>query len=95
MLKLPTRPKSEVVNLLDCLILVYGREKIGKTALFAQFPKVLFLTTEPGTKGLPIMEVDCPNWKTVLDAVNSLERLGKEGVKKHYSFVVMDTADRG
>ncbi len=72
-------------------MLLYGREKIGKTTFFSQFPKTLFLTTEPGTKGLRVMEVSCSDWHTVEGAVKAL--LTKEA-QDTFEFVVFDTVDR-
>lgn len=90
---LPTEKKSANFNLLEHILLIYGREKIGKTTFCSSFPSTLFLTTEPGTKGLEIYEYNsedggCTNWKMIKDAVD----LVCDGNK--FKTVVIDTVDR-
>src|SRR5579872_1467130 len=55
-LSLPSGPKEPDTDLNHYTILLYGREKIGKTQIFSTFPEALFFATEPGTKGLAIAE---------------------------------------
>ncbi len=74
-------------------VLLFGREKIGKTNWFASWPDILFCTTEPGTKGQNIFEYNhedggCKNWKLIRDMVDLLEKTDK------FKFVVFDTIDR-
>lgn len=80
--------------MLEYKILLYGREKIGKTTWFASFPDTLFLSTEPGTKGLEIYEYNsedggCKNWELIRAAVDLLE--ANPG---RFKLVVFDTVDR-
>jgi len=91
---LPDGPKDAVGELLRYVLLVYGREKIGKTTWAASYPDALFLSTEPGTKGLRIHEYNaedggCRNWGLVRSAVGLLEEQ-----PDRYKTVVIDTADR-
>lgn len=85
---LPLKAKAVEEDIMKYLFLVYGRQKIGKTSLFAQWPDALFLSTEPGTKGLEIFEIQVTNWDTLLQAVKELEE------EKRFTSVVIDTADR-
>jgi len=86
--KLPTKKKPVEQDFDRYLILLYGREKIGKSTLFASFPDTLFFTTEPGTKGLEIYEIACSDWKTIKEAVALLQK------EKRFRRVVFDTVDR-
>ena len=89
---LPTEKKEPIFNILEFIFLVYGREKIGKTTLLSSFEDTMFITTEPGTKGLVIFEfLDRPvkDWSEVLQAVELLEK-----DKKRFKLIVIDTADR-
>lgn len=91
-LTLPTEKKVVSFNLLEYILLVYGREKIGKTTLLSSFPDAMFITTEPGTKGLEIFEfLDRPvkDWGEIMQAVVLLEKS-----KKRFKYVIIDTADR-
>lgn len=52
--------------------LIYGRKKIGKTTLAAQFPGAYFLSTEPGTKALRVLGSACPTWEHFVGYVDLL-----------------------
>jgi len=86
-LKLPTERKKPDLDPLHYTGMIYGREKIGKTTWLSQWPEILFLTTEPGTKGLEIFEEEIPDWTKMLRVVRALER------EKTYKTVAIDTAD--
>lgn len=93
-LALPTRPKEPDTDLSHYTLLVYGREKIGKTTLFASFPEAVFFSTEPGTKGLRIFELNADdggvrNWDIFRQGVDLLE--ANPGQFKN---VIIDTVDR-
>ena len=91
---LPSEPKKPDTDPLHYTWLIYGREKIGKTTLMSSFPEAMFLSTEPGTKGLSIYEFNSENggvtdWKILRAAVDLLEKNpGK------FKTIVIDTADR-
>lgn len=70
---LPKRKKKPVLDMGKYTWLIYGREKIGKTTLLAQWDDMLVLPTEPGTKGLEIFEVPIKCWQDMLDVVKDLE----------------------
>lgn len=89
---LPTAPKPAVVDPLAYTLLLYGREKIGKTVWLSSFPDALFLTFEPGTTGLPIYEYNaedggCRRWEFAQAAVAMLEQTDR------FKTVIFDTAD--
>jgi hypothetical protein len=75
-------------------ILLYGREKIGKTQIFSTFPESIFFTTEPGTKGLRIAEFNADDgavkdWDIFRKGVQLLE-----ADPTKYKTVIIDTVDR-
>lgn len=91
---LPIEPKAAETDPLRYVLLLYGREKIGKTTWLSSFPDALFLTTEPGTKGLRIFEYNaddggCRTWEHIRAAVALLETN-----PNRFRTVVIDTADR-
>ena len=90
---MPEEVKESEQDLSKYLILLYGREKIGKTTFFASFPDAMFITTEPGTKGLTnIYEFDPGpfgiSWTAIRKAVQLLENSDR------FKTVIIDTADR-
>ena len=92
-LKLPKKPKEIDSDLSNYILLLYGREKIGKTVTGAQFPEAIFFATEPGTKGLEIFEFNhedggVKDWEVFRTGVDLLER------SKRFKTVVIDTVDR-
>jgi len=92
-LSLPTKPKKIDRNLNHYKILIYGREKIGKTTIFSTFPDAMFLSTEPGTKGLEIFDFNEENggvtdWDILREAIDLLEKTDR------FEFVIIDTVDR-
>ena len=93
-LALPTKMKEVEVDFLRYIILVYGREKIGKTTLFSQFPDILFAATEPGTKGIKVFEFNhedggVKDWSIFQEMVKLLTT-----TKHNFKGVCIDTADR-
>ncbi len=93
-LALPTERKGIDEDLSHYTILIYGREKIGKSTIFSGFPNALFFSTEPGTKGLDIFEFNheeggVHNWAIFREGVKLLEK--NRGKFEH---VVIDTVDR-
>jgi len=92
-LSLPTEVKEADFDLSHYTVLVYGREKIGKSTLASDFPEALFFTTEPGTKGLRIYEFNpehggVSSWNVLRQGVDLLEK------SKKFKTVVFDTVDR-
>lgn len=86
-LSLPTKKSVPMAHLDDYIQLYYGREKIGKTSLAAQFPDAVFLMFEPGGRALEIYQVDVHSW---IDFKNYIKLL-KEDSK--FRTIVIDTID--
>jgi hypothetical protein len=91
-IKLPRKRKPALTELCQFSGILYARPKFGKTTFFSTFPDILFLTTEPGTKGLEIFEFNGENggvtdWAVMLRAIKLLE------TSKRFANVVIDTAD--
>jgi len=61
-LRLPEDKSLPQDSLSAYSILIFGKKKIGKTTLAAQFPDVLFLMCEPGGRALSIRQVQVRNW---------------------------------
>jgi hypothetical protein len=61
-LQLPKNKSVPSKDPRDYSWLIYGRKKIGKTTLAAQFEDALFLMCEPGGKALSIRQVGIRNW---------------------------------
>ena len=85
---LPTVKSEPSQNFDEYSLLIYGREKIGKSTLFASFPDCLFISTEPGLKGFSVYKVDVRNWKDMQQVAELLHKGGH-----NYKRVVIDTVD--
>jgi len=89
---LPTEMSEPEVDISRYVILIYGRSGIGKTTLCASFPKAIFFSTEPGTKGLRRYEYNAENggvqdWETLRQGISALEVDNGQ----HFKTVVIDT----
>lgn len=87
-LTLPTTKTGRLKSLGECSILLYGREKIGKTSFAAEFPETLFLMFEPGGKDLEIYSRNILDWKDFLGYIVLLEKN-----PERFKTIVVDTAD--
>jgi len=85
--KLPTKRTEIEKDLSKYTIFLYGREKIGKTSLAAQFPDALFLMLEPGGKSLEIYRIDINSWSEFLEAIKLLK------ASTQFKTIVIDTID--
>ncbi len=88
-LSLPTEKHTPNEDLGDYSILLYGREKIGKTSFAAQFPDAFFLMCEPGGKDLEIYSREVQDWNQFVGYIDLLEKNPGS-----FKTVVVDTADR-
>ena len=84
---LPTKKSTVEKDLSKYSIFIYGKAKIGKTSLCAQFPDALFLMTEPGGKSLEIYQTNVRNWPHFKQLITELETTDM------YKTVVVDTVD--
>lgn len=87
-MKLPTAKSIPEDDLQKYSLLLYGREKIGKTTFCAQFPNALFLSCEPGTKALEVYSVEINNWLELKQVVKLLEE-----DKSKFKTIIVDTVD--
>ncbi len=86
-MKLPTKKKAADVDPARYSFLIYGMPKIGKTTLASSWPDALFLSCEPGTKGLEIYEIACTSWSGLKKAVGLLEE------DSRFASIIIDTVD--
>lgn len=84
---LPTEKSIPENELKKFLILIYGRPKVGKTTLAAQFEEPLFFMFESGAKALSLYKVEITSWQQFKDA--SAEVRSKAG--QRFKTVVFDT----
>jgi hypothetical protein len=87
-LSLPDEPSEPKNDLRDFITMIYGREKIGKTSLAAQFEDVMFLLFEPGGKSLRIYSRSVSSWREFKEYVVLLEKN-----KSRFANVCIDTVD--
>jgi hypothetical protein len=87
MLKLPTKKSSIEKDLAKYAVFIYGREKIGKTSLAAQFPDALFLMFEPGGKSLEIYRADINSWLDFIEIFKQLQATDQ------FQTIIIDTID--
>lgn len=71
------------------IILLYGKEKSGKTSTAAKFPGALILAFERGYHALDnVYAYDIDTWAGILDVVKQLE---KPEIKAKFKTIVIDT----
>lgn len=86
-LALPTELSVPSSDLGEFTTLLYGREKIGKTSLAAQFEDAYLLMFEPGAKALSVFCSTIRTWKEMLGYVSLIEK------SKRFKTIVIDPAD--
>lgn len=87
-LTLPDEKSEPVETLSEYSILLYGREKIGKTTFASCFPDALFLLFEPGGKALSIYRREVLTWEQFTGYI----RLLRDN-KTRFKTIVIDTVD--
>lgn len=85
---LPKKKTKRKRFLEDFTVLVYGREKIGKSTFASNFDKALFLATEEGLKALEVYKITITSW---LKFKKTLKALKTE--KHEFRTIVIDTID--
>jgi len=88
-LAFPAKKSIPRQDLGEFSILIFGREKIGKTSFAAEFEDALFLMCEPGGRDLEIYQKEVVDWKEFKGYVELLEQ-----DRSSFRTVVVDTADR-
>ena len=72
-------------------ILLYGKQKVGKTTFAVQCPNTLFFCFEEGVNAHEVKKASIDTWETFLA---ELRQLKKEETKKLYQTIVIDTVDK-
>ena len=85
---LPTQKTPPKQLLSDLSVLIYGRNKFGKTTLCSQAEGALFLATEAGLNSLEVFQVPIGNWDELLAAAREIA----EG-KHPFKTIIVDTVD--
>lgn len=75
--------------------LIYGKPKIGKSSLAAEFPKAIFLPTEPGLNHLEVFQAPgdgsgVRSWDQLLQI---LAQLLKPDAEHDFETIIIDTID--
>jgi hypothetical protein len=92
-IEIPDEPTRKKIGIGDTTMVLFGRPKIGKSALAAMFPDVVFLATEPGQKFLRarVLRVDgeplIKSWEQFKLALRALEKA------KDVRTIAVDTID--
>lgn len=86
---LPSQPSEIATEMHAYSYLIYGRKKIGKTSLAAEFANPIFLCSEPGTKAISVREVAVKSWEEALGYLEELEKAPAD----YCSTVVLDIID--
>jgi len=92
-MKLPTEKGKADKKWESQKILVLGQAKVGKSALFAEGEKTLFIETEPGLNHLSVMKVPVRCWEDFREVCGELYKSNAAG-KFPYDTVVIDTLDK-
>jgi len=85
---LPTQKTPPKPLLSDLTVLVYGKNKFGKTTLCSHADGALFLATEAGLNSLEVFQVPIGNWEELLVAAREIA----EG-KHQFKTIIVDTVD--
>ena len=87
---LPNKKTPRTLDPRRLTLTIYGRPKIGKSSLCAQFAgdSTLFLALEPGLSGLEVFQLPVHDWQTFIGAIRELV----EG-NHQFSTVVVDVVD--
>lgn len=87
---LPTAKTMPAVHLADYITVVFGQPGIGKTTFVnALSDRVLFASTDRGTRFLNAMRVECHKYEDFLSLLTKLEA----GGAKQYEFLAIDHVD--
>lgn len=84
---LPAAKTTPKTDLREYIILLYGREKIGKTSFVAQMDDALFLSFEAGVNALEVYSTPISKWSDFQKVVAELETTDR------FKTVCIDTID--
>jgi DNA polymerase III delta prime subunit len=85
---LPTRSTFIGRDPKDYILMFYGPPGVGKTTFASRLGKVLFLSTDRGTRHLDAMRVECNDWAKFEKTLKKVERM--EDPSAHYDFIAID-----
>ncbi len=89
-IKLPTQKTSIAVGPKESIMLFYGPPGIGKTTFVnAMYPRVLFISTDRGTRWVSAMRLECGSMTRLKEIVEALEKQKEDP----YDLVCIDHLD--
>lgn len=89
--ELPTEPSKSAVSLKDYIIMFFGPPGVGKTTIVNELAdRVLFLSTDRGTRFMSAMRLECLDWNQCKARVKAL---GNGNAKKLYDIIAVDHVD--
>lgn len=88
---LPTEPSVQAQSLWDHMICIYGPPGVGKTTAVNDMApgKILFLSTDRGTRTLDALRVECLSWEAFDQVITALE----QGQASNYVAIAIDHVD--
>lgn len=92
-LSLPEKASPPILDIGKYTILAYGERKIGKTSITSKFKKAIFLKTEPGGKGLNIVQCPPDPMQVIKDWYEFDGYVDLIRESKDYDTVIVDTLD--
>jgi len=72
----------------DYILMFYGPPGVGKTTFASRLGKVLFLSTDRGTRHLDAMRVECNTWGKFETTLKKVEAL--DNPSAYYDFIAID-----
>ncbi len=89
LLQLPTEPSEPAHSLRDYITMVFGPTGVGKSTFVNQFGRVLFLSTDRGTRFMSAMRQECLDWEAFEAAMDALEASSADA----YDYIAIDHVD--
>lgn len=86
---LPTSPSMTATGPEDYIMLFFGPPGVGKTTFVNNLGRVLFLSTDRGTRFLEAMRMECNNWDDLEKALTKVEAACKRG-DRPYDYICID-----
>jgi len=88
--KLPTEPSFVATSITDYITMFYGPPGVGKTTFVKDLGRVLFLSTDRGTRFVSAMRVECHKFEDFMKVARALT---KPGACKPYNMIAIDHVD--
>jgi len=90
--QLPDEPSKPSTRFEDYSLLIHGEKKIGKTSLFSQEERALFLMWDPPQKSLSILQLQMRDWDDFIEAIDQLYARWEKN-ELSYKTIVVDGVD--